>query len=89
VENRKRNARQRKNITDCRGHGRTISDKVRFKISGSNEMLELVPDSQGATAAASMDGRSVLVEGTVSEGGAKSKAPISIRYWSVVEQQSK
>jgi hypothetical protein len=57
--------------------------KAQLQISGSNEMLWLIPESQGAPDAVPIDGKAVVVEGTIPEAG-KGKAPDSIRYRSIV-----
>ena len=59
--------------------------KAQLQISGSNEMLWLLPESQGAPDAVALDGKTVVVEGTISEP-AKGKAPDTIRYRSIVSQ---
>jgi copper chaperone CopZ len=59
--------------------------KAQLQISGSTEMLWLVPESQSAPDAVPMDGKPVVVEGTIPEAG-KGKAPDSIRYRSIVSQ---
>lgn len=59
---------------------------ARLQVSGSNEMLSLVPESPSAPAAASMNGKSVVVEGTVPEAS-RGKAPDSIRYRTLREEQ--
>jgi copper chaperone CopZ len=61
--------------------------KTTLQVSGSNEVLELVPDA-GGSSVASMVGKSVLINGTIPEA-AKGKAPGSIRYRSLEEEQSK
>ena len=60
----------------------------RLQVSGSNEMFELIPDSSATPAATSLDGKSVLVDGTIPEAG-KGKSPNSIRYRSIKEENSK
>jgi flagellar hook assembly protein FlgD len=62
--------------------------KTMLQVSGSNEMLELVPDSSGTPVATALNGKSVLVEATIPEAG-KGKSPDSIRYRSVKEENSK
>jgi copper chaperone CopZ len=62
--------------------------KIMLQVSGSNEMLQLIPDTSATPAATSLDGKSVLVEGTIPEAG-KGKAPDSIRYRSTKEDNSK
>jgi copper chaperone CopZ len=62
--------------------------KTMLQVSGSNEMLELIPDSSAAPAAHSLEGKSGLVDGAIPEAG-KGKSPDSIRYRSVKEENSK
>jgi copper chaperone CopZ len=59
--------------------------KAGLQISSSNEMLWLVPESQGAPDAVPMEGKPVVVEGIIPEAG-KEKTPDSIRYRSIVSQ---
>jgi hypothetical protein len=58
--------------------------KTQLQVSGSNELLTLVPDSQASGDATSLRGKSALVEGVVPE--TKGKVPDSIRYRSIKEQ---
>ena len=60
------------------------SGKVQLKVSGSNEMLDLVPDEQGTPIANSLNGKSVLVDGVVPES-TKGKS-FSIHYRTITEQ---
>jgi len=62
--------------------------KAQLQVSGSNELLVLVPESQAAGDATSLGGKSVLVEGTIPEA-AKGKLPDSIRYRSIREEPQK
>jgi copper chaperone CopZ len=62
--------------------------KSQLQISGSNELLTLVPESQAAGDATSLSGKSVLVEGVIPEA-AKGKMPDSIRYRSLKEESQK
>jgi copper chaperone CopZ len=62
--------------------------KAILKISGSNDLLQLVPQSASASNAVSMVGTFVLVEGTVPEA-AKGKGPDAIRYQSITEEKLK
>ena len=62
--------------------------KTLLQVSGSNEMLELIPDPSAVSVASPLDGKSVLVEGTIPEAG-KGKSPDSIRYRSIKEDSSK
>jgi copper chaperone CopZ len=57
-----------------------------LKVSGSNDLLQLVPQSASAPNATSMIGKTVLVEGTIPEAG-KGKAPDSLRYQSITEEK--
>jgi Heavy-metal-associated domain len=63
----------------------STNGKTTLQVSGSNEVLNLVPDSVTTTNVASMVGKPVLVEGTIPEA-TKGKTPDSIRYRSVEEQ---
>jgi hypothetical protein len=60
------------------------SERAQLKVSGSNEILDLVPDGQVTPIANSVNGKSVLVDGVVPET-TKGKA-FSIHYRSVTEQ---
>jgi len=62
--------------------------KTVLQVSGSNEVLELVPDSSAIPLATALNGKSVLVDGTIAEAG-KGKSPDSIRYRSIKEDNSK
>jgi Heavy-metal-associated domain len=62
--------------------------EARLQVSGSNEMLDLSPDSSATPMATSLYGRSVLVEGIIPEAG-KGKSTGSIRYRSIKEENSK
>ena len=62
--------------------------KGQLQISGSNELLTLVPESQASGDATSLSGKSVLVEGVIPEP-AKGKSPDSIRYRSLKEESQK
>ena len=62
--------------------------KTQLQVSGSNELLTLIPQSQASGDAASLNGKSVLAEGTIPEA-AKGKMPDSIRYRSIKEEQQK
>ena len=62
--------------------------KAQLQVSGSNEVLTLVPESQAPGDAASLGGKSVFVEGVIPEAG-KGKIPDSIRYRSIKEEPQK
>jgi hypothetical protein len=59
--------------------------KAQLKVSGSNDALSLVPESQASGDASSLSGKVVIVTGTIPEA-AKGKTPDSIRYRSIQEQ---
>jgi copper chaperone CopZ len=61
------------------------SGKVQLRVSGSNELLDLLPEAQATPLANSLNGKPVLVEGAVPET-AKGKA-FSIHYRSITEEQ--
>jgi copper chaperone CopZ len=61
-----------------------VGGNLALKVSGSNDLLQLVPQSPSAPDAASMAGKTVLVEGTVPEAG-KGNTPATIRYLSITE----
>lgn len=60
--------------------------KAQLKVSGSNEVLWLVPESQTSGDSNSFGGKLVDVSGTIPEA-AKGKAPDSIRYRSIQEDK--
>ena len=64
----------------------TENGNPQLKISGSNDVLTLVPESQAAPDARALKGRTVLVQGTIPEP-LKGKLPDSIRYRSLIEEQ--
>jgi copper chaperone CopZ len=59
-----------------------------LKVSGSNDLLKLMPQSTSGPNAVTMVGKTVFVEGTVPEAG-KGKAPDLLRYQSIKEEYSK
>jgi copper chaperone CopZ len=62
-----------------------VSDgKAQLQVSGSNDVLLLIPDSQNVPNAAAMQGKSLVIAGTVPEA-AKGKSPDSLRYRSITE----
>ena len=60
--------------------------KIKLQITGSNEKLELVPDSSAASAAGSLVGKTVEVTGMIPEAP-KGKTPELIRYRTIVEKK--
>jgi copper chaperone CopZ len=65
----------------------TAGDKVTLRVSGSNDVLQLAPQSDSAPNWTPVVGRTVLVEGTIPETG-KGKTPDTIRYRSITEEKS-
>jgi len=62
-----------------------VSDgKTQLRVSGSNDVLQLIPDSQSMPNAAVMQGKSLVIAGTIPEA-AKGKSPDSLRYRSITE----
>src|ERR1700757_1408265 len=61
-------------------------EKATLRVSGSNDVLQLVPQSDDAPT--SVVGKAVVVEGTIPETG-KGKAADTIRYRSITEEKSK
>ena len=57
-------------------------------VSGSNDQLQLAPQSASAPSASTMIGKTVVVEGTIPEAG-KGKTPDSVRYKTMTEEKSK
>ena len=62
------------------------SGAAKFQISGSNEVLSLVPESAGVPAPSTNTGLAVVVEGTIPEI-AKGKSPEAIRYRSLTKEK--
>ena len=62
--------------------------KTQLKISGSSDVLQLVPESQSGPDASSMQGKSVVVAGIIPEA-AKGKSPDSLNYHSLMEEPNK
>ena len=63
--------------------------RAALRVTGSNDALQLVPQSGAAApTVTSLVGKAVVVEGTIPEG-AKGKTPDSIRYQSMTEDTSK
>jgi hypothetical protein len=64
----------------------TVDGRVALRVSGLNDLLQLVPQSASAPPITSMVGKTVVVEGTIPEAG-KGKVPDSIRYQSIAEER--
>jgi copper chaperone CopZ len=66
----------------------STNGKMRLRVSGSDELLQLVPQASSGPAVDSMSGKPVVVRGAIPEPG-KGKAPDTIRYQSIAEDNSK
>jgi copper chaperone CopZ len=68
--------------------GRLLSagGKLQLQISGSNDVLQLVPAAQGGVDPASMADKTVKITGQILET-AKGKLPDTLRYKSIEEQK--
>ncbi len=62
------------------------SGKAQLKISGSNDVLNLMPENATAPEVNGMNGKTIVVQGTIPEA-AKNKLPDAIRYRTVAEEQ--
>ena len=66
----------------------TTDGRTALRVSGSNDVLQLVPLSALAPDIAPMVGKTIVVEGTIPEAG-KGKAPDSIRYQSITDNEER
>jgi copper chaperone CopZ len=64
----------------------TVNGQPQLQVSGSNDLLSLIPDNPQTASVNSMADKSVLVKGTLNEA-AKGKVPDSIRYLSITEEK--
>jgi copper chaperone CopZ len=64
----------------------TVNGQPQLQVSGSNDLVSLMPEDPLAANVNSMADKSVLVEGTLNEA-AKGKVPDSIRYRSITEER--
>jgi copper chaperone CopZ len=64
------------------------SGKTRLQVSGSNDVLDLTPESSAATGSQPFQGKTVVVTGTIPEAP-KGAVPDSIRYRSITEELPK
>lgn len=76
----------KESIATIAGQILAAAGKPQIKISGSNDVLTLIPESQTAPDATALSGKAVLLLGTIPEP-LKGKLPDSIRYRSLVEEQ--
>ncbi len=63
-----------------------VAGKIKIQISGSNETLDIVPDTNATPIPAALIGKNVEVSGTIPEA-AKGKTPDLIRYRTIVEKK--
>jgi len=62
----------------------TTNGKTAVQVSGSNDVLNLEPESSSAVDPASLTGKLILVDGVISEAS-KGKVPDTIHYRSITE----
>jgi hypothetical protein len=62
------------------------SGKWKLQVSGSNEVLDLLPAANAPAIPASLAGKTVEVTGTIAEA-AKGKIPDSMQYQTVTEKK--
>ena len=62
------------------------SGKAQFQITGSNDILQLVPEQQNPADLQTLAGKTVKAEGTVPEAN-KGKVPDILRFRSLQEQK--
>jgi hypothetical protein len=65
----------------------TTDGKVALRVSGSNDVLQLVPVSAATADVTSMVGKTVVVEGRIPEAG-KGETHNVIQYQSMTEEKS-
>ena len=65
----------------------TTDGKTTLRVSGSNDLLQLIPESASTPNAVLMVGKTVVVEGMIPEG-VKGKTPDTIRYQTMTEEKS-
>jgi copper chaperone CopZ len=63
-----------------------VNGQPRLQVSGSNDLVNLVPDSSQTPSVNALAEKLVVVEGTLNEA-AKGKAPDTIRYRSIMEEK--
>jgi copper chaperone CopZ len=65
-----------------------VDGKTQLKVSGSNDIFQLIPQSQKVLDASSMQSKSVAVTGTIPEA-VKGKLPDLLIYQSLTEEPAK
>ena len=63
-----------------------VNGQPRLEVSGSNDLVNLVPDGSQTPTVNALAEKLVVVEGTLNEA-AKGKAPDTIRYRSIKEEK--
>jgi hypothetical protein len=63
-----------------------VNSQPQLQVSGSNDLVNLIPDTAQAGNPNATVGKKVFVEGTLNEA-AKGKAPDTIRYRSITEEK--
>jgi hypothetical protein len=66
----------------------SINGRTLLQVSGSNDLLQLVPQNGSGPSADSMIGKAVVILGTIPEPG-RGKPPDTIRYQSITEGKSR
>jgi copper chaperone CopZ len=78
----------KQSVATVAGTVAVVNGKTMLRVSASSDALELLPESPSVQTANAVEGKSVLVEGTIPEAG-KGKLPDSIRYHTITEEQSR
>lgn len=63
-----------------------VNGQPQLRVSGSNDLVSLIPDNPQTASANALADKPVLVEGTLDEA-AKGKVPDTIRYHSIKEEK--
>ena len=63
-----------------------MNNQPQLQVSGSNDLVSLIPDTPQASNLNSMANKEVLVEGTLNEAP-KGKVPDTVRYLSITEEK--
>jgi hypothetical protein len=64
----------------------TTNGQLQLRVSGSNDLMSLIPDTPQAANANAMEGKVVVVEGTLVEAS-KGRTPDTIRYRTITEDR--
>jgi copper chaperone CopZ len=63
-----------------------VNGQPQLRVSGSNDLVSMIPDNPQSANVYAMTDKLVLVEGTLNEA-AKGKVPDTIRYHSIKEEE--